>query len=105
MQVLARGGRLVLIGLMGGARAELDLGAVLARHLLITGSTLRTPPGRGEGRARALLPRALRRRPRGTPHPPHPRLRAAAAPGPRRRTTGVEASLHFGKVVLRVRDG
>src|SRR5262245_6231972 len=44
MQVLARCGRLVLIGLMGGARAELDLGAVLSRHLVVTGSTLRSRP-------------------------------------------------------------
>ena len=30
---LAIGGRLVLIGLMGGAKAELNLGALLARRL------------------------------------------------------------------------
>src|SRR5262249_62093564 len=39
---LAVGGRLVLIGLMGGAKAEIGLGALLARRLQVIGSTLRT---------------------------------------------------------------
>jgi putative PIG3 family NAD(P)H quinone oxidoreductase len=39
---LATGGRLVLIGLMGGAQAELNLGALLVRRLSVMGSTLRT---------------------------------------------------------------
>lgn len=39
---LALGGRLVLIGLMGGAKAELNLGALLVRRLSVIGSTLRT---------------------------------------------------------------
>ena len=38
---LAVGGRLVLIGLMGGGSAELDLGSLLLRRLQIIGSTLR----------------------------------------------------------------
>ncbi|MDB5107062.1 MAG: putative quinone oxidoreductase, partial [Candidatus Binatus sp.] len=44
IESLAQGGRLVLIGLMNGARAEIDLAAVLRRHLKIIGSTLRTRP-------------------------------------------------------------
>ena len=39
--LLAVEGRLVVIGLQGGARAELDLGAVLSRRLTVCGSTLR----------------------------------------------------------------
>ena len=39
---LAIGGRLVLIGLMGGAKAELNLALLLARRLSLIGSTLRT---------------------------------------------------------------
>ena len=35
-------GRLIIIGLMGGARAELPLGAVMAKRLKIVGSTLRS---------------------------------------------------------------
>ena len=39
---LAVEGRLVLIGLMGGATAEIDLAAVMSRRLVLTGSTLRS---------------------------------------------------------------
>lgn len=38
---LAPGGRLVLIGLLAGARAEIDLARVLRHHLRLIGSTLR----------------------------------------------------------------
>ncbi|MCH7599356.1 MAG: zinc-binding dehydrogenase, partial [Myxococcales bacterium] len=38
---LATGGRLVLIGLMGGAKAEISLGQLLLKRLQIMGSTLR----------------------------------------------------------------
>jgi NADPH2:quinone reductase len=44
LQCLADDGRLVLIALLGGAKATIDLGAVLRRRLLITGSTLRPRP-------------------------------------------------------------
>jgi len=43
-RVLARGGKLVLIGLQGGPRGEIDLRAVLGRHLTLVGSTLRSRP-------------------------------------------------------------
>ncbi len=38
---LARGGRIVLTGLVGGRRAELDMGTLLAAQGMIIGSTLR----------------------------------------------------------------
>lgn len=41
---LRNGGRLVLIGLLGGNRVEVDLGAVLSRRLRIMGSVLRRRP-------------------------------------------------------------
>lgn len=41
---LAVGGRLVIIGLMGGAKAEISLGLLLARRLQVIGSTLRARP-------------------------------------------------------------
>ena len=41
VQSLADDGRLVFIALLGGAKAQLDLNAVLRRRLTITGSTLR----------------------------------------------------------------
>lgn len=57
-RVLARGGRLVLIGLQGGSRGEVDLRAVLSRHLTLVGSTLRSrPAGEKAGIVRAFLTR------------------------------------------------
>ncbi|RYF04543.1 MAG: NAD(P)H-quinone oxidoreductase [Oxalobacteraceae bacterium] len=41
---LADDGRIVVIALLGGAKAEVDLGQVLRRRLTITGSTLRPRP-------------------------------------------------------------
>jgi putative PIG3 family NAD(P)H quinone oxidoreductase len=41
---LRNGGRLVLIGLLGGGRVEVDLGAILSRRLRIAGSVLRPRP-------------------------------------------------------------
>jgi NADPH:quinone reductase len=38
---LARGGRLVFVGLLGGTRAELDLAEILARHATLIGMTIR----------------------------------------------------------------
>ncbi len=44
VKALATGGRLALIGVMGGRKAELDLGRVLQQRLSIMGSTLRPRP-------------------------------------------------------------
>ena len=44
LEVLAPGGRLVNIGLMGGRRAEIDLGRVLGGSLRLIGSRLRPRP-------------------------------------------------------------
>jgi putative PIG3 family NAD(P)H quinone oxidoreductase len=44
VQTLGVGGRLVVIGLQGGARAELDLGAMLARRLTVHATGLRSRP-------------------------------------------------------------
>ncbi len=43
-------GRLVIIGVLGGAKAELNLGRVLMKRLIITGSTLRarSPAAKGD---------------------------------------------------------
>lgn len=100
---LKLGGRLVLIGLMGGARAEINLGFVIAKRLSIIGSTLRARPVaekaeivRGfravfgaaleAGKLRAIVDQVL---PLGEAQRAHER---------------VEASTHFGKVILRVRE-
>jgi NADPH2:quinone reductase len=44
MSCLADDGRIVIIALLGGAKANVDLGQVLRRRLTITGSTLRPRP-------------------------------------------------------------
>ena len=44
VKLLGIGGRLVLIGLMGGLSAELDLAQVLRKRLRVIGSTLRARP-------------------------------------------------------------
>lgn len=52
LRALAPGGRLVVIGLQGGRKAEIDLGRVLAARLTVVGSTLR---GRDADDKAALL--------------------------------------------------
>ena len=101
LAALAVGGRLALIGLMGGARGEIDLGPLLVRRLQLIGSTLRARPvaekaaivagfaarfgpALADGRIRPIVDRVL------------PLEQAAEA------HRLVERSEHFGKVVLRV---
>lgn len=45
VDVLATGGRLAIIGLQGGRRAELDLGALMALRGSVSAATLRARPG------------------------------------------------------------
>lgn len=49
ISVLADGGRLVVIGLQGGARAELDINALMRRRAGVIGTTLRSRPATGPG--------------------------------------------------------
>jgi putative PIG3 family NAD(P)H quinone oxidoreductase len=44
LAVLATGGRLVVIGLLGGRKAELDLGALMGKRAAVIGTTLRGRP-------------------------------------------------------------
>ena len=44
VRLLATGGRLVVIGLMGGSTAELDLAALVTKRVSVLGSTLRARP-------------------------------------------------------------
>ncbi|MFI7424978.1 NAD(P)H-quinone oxidoreductase [Nonomuraea sp. NPDC049684] len=44
VRALRTGGRLVIIGLQGGGRAELDLGALLTKRASVHGTTLRARP-------------------------------------------------------------
>lgn len=101
LRALAVEGRLVVIGLQGGGRGEIDLGLLLARRLTMTGSTLRARsvdekaalaehmraqvwPGFADGSLRPVVDRTF------------PLARAAEA------HELMEASGHVGKIVLEV---
>jgi putative PIG3 family NAD(P)H quinone oxidoreductase len=99
---LAIGGRLVLIGLMGGAKAELNLAALLTRRLHLIGSTLRARPVE----EKAALVAAFRERfgaalEKGEIAPVVDRVLPLAEAAEAHRA--MKASEHFGKIVLRVR--
>jgi putative PIG3 family NAD(P)H quinone oxidoreductase len=98
---LGTGGVLVLIGLMGGARGEIDLASLLLKRARVVGSTLR---GRSveekAGIVRAFESRfgaALRA---GRLRPVVDRVLPLAAAAEAHRI--VQSSVHFGKVALRV---
>jgi putative PIG3 family NAD(P)H quinone oxidoreductase len=98
---LAVGGRLVVIGLMGGAKAEISLGLLLAKRLQLIGSTLRARPV--EEKASIAAAFAARFGPAladGRVRPIVDRVLPLARAGEAHRL--VKASEHFGKVVLRV---
>jgi putative PIG3 family NAD(P)H quinone oxidoreductase len=96
---LAVGGRLVLIGLMGGAKAEIGLAQLLVRRLHVIGSTLRA---RSVGEKAAIVA-GFRDRfgaalEKGEIAPVVDRvLPLAQAPEAHR---VMQASAHFGKIVL-----
>ena len=67
LDVLAFNGRIVVIGMQGGTKAELDIGLLMRKRAALVSTSLRAPPGRREGRdrgvgARARLAAARRRR-------------------------------------------
>lgn len=96
---LAIGGRMSVIGMMGGPKAELNLGQVLMKRLSIIGSTLRA---RSVGEKAALVAGFLARfgddlaagRIRAVVHRVLPLADAAEA------HRALAASEHFGKIVL-----
>ena len=100
-KALAVGGRLALIGVMGGRKAELDLGRVLTQRQSILGSVLR--PRTVEQKAeiirafeRDVLPHFASGRIAPLIHEIYPLARAADA------HRAMESSSHFGKLVLSV---
>ncbi len=101
IEALAQNGRLVLIGLMNGTRGELDLAAVLRRHLRIFGSTLRSRPVDEKAQiVSAFLARFGPALEAGRLRPPvHTVVPLAAAAEAHRM---MQASEHFGKIVLKV---
>ena len=101
LRSLAVGGRLVLIGLMGGAKAELNLGALLTRRLSVIGSTLRARPLDEKARIVAgFAERFGAALAEGRVGPVVDRVLPLAEAGEAHRA--IAASEHFGKVVLRI---
>ncbi len=101
LEALAHSGRLVLIGLMKGARTEIDLAAVLRRHLKVIGSTLRTRPEKEKAQiVAALLARFGAALEAGRLRPPIYKIVPMANVAEAHRM--MAASEHFGKIVLRI---
>lgn len=98
---LADDGRIVIIALLGGAKANVDLGQVLRRRLTVTGSTLRPRPVAFKAQiARELRETVWPLLAAGTIkpviHEVFPLEQAAAA------HAMMESSAHVGKIVLDV---
>jgi putative PIG3 family NAD(P)H quinone oxidoreductase len=101
LEALAHSGRLVLIGLMKGARTEIDLTAVLRRHLTVIGSTLRTRSEKEKAQIiAALLKRFGAALEAGRLRPPIYKVVPMSNVAEAHRM--MAASEHFGKIVLRI---
>jgi tumor protein p53-inducible protein 3 len=100
IEALAQGGRLVLIGLMKGMHAEIDLSALLRRHLKIFGSTLRNrPPAEKAKIVAAFVKQFGTALEAGRLRPPiYKALPAEEAANAHRM---MQSSEHFGKIVLK----
>ena len=101
LATLAIGGKLVIIGLIGGARAEIDLTMLLHKRMHVVGSTLRARPVDEKGRIiqafESRFGAALRA---GRIRPVIDRILPLAEAAQAHRV--VRSSVHFGKVVLQV---
>lgn len=101
LKSLATGGALVIIGVMRGTRAEIDLASLLARRLRVFGSTLRSRPAEDKSRiVRGFLDRFGADLDAGRIRPVVDRVMPLSDAAEAHRV--VESSAHFGKVVLRV---
>jgi len=101
MKCLADDGRIVVIALLGGARAEVDCNQILRRRLTLTGSTLRPRPVAFKGAiAQALRQRVWPLLERGAikpiVHATFPLEQAATA------HAMMEAGENIGKIILTV---
>jgi NADPH:quinone reductase-like Zn-dependent oxidoreductase len=96
---LARGGRLVVIGLQGGAKSELDLGALLSKRASVHGTTLRARPAQEKaGICAAVVEHVWPLVAAGKVRPVVDRVLALDEVAEAHRV--VEASDHVGKVLL-----
>ncbi|KUG57164.1 NADPH:quinone oxidoreductase [Serinicoccus chungangensis] len=101
IRALARDGRLVVIGLLGGRTGELDLGALLAKRGRVQATSLRSRPPEGKAEIVAAVrehvwPWVAQGRVRPLVQSRHPLEEAAAA------HREMEASQHIGKILLTV---
>jgi NADPH:quinone reductase len=99
MASLKQDGRLVNIGLMGGGKAELNLGLLLVKRLSLIGSTLRSQPLAAKARLaqaleREILPALLAGQLQLTLDSSYPWQQAADA------HAHMEANANLGKVIL-----
>ena len=100
---LALGGRLVIIGMMGGMRGELDVASLMLKRLQVIGSTLRSRPVEEKARiVSAFCDRFGEALEAGRLRPPIDRVFPLAQAAEAHRL--MQASEHFGKIVLKVRD-
>ena len=100
---LALEGRLVLIALMGGAKAEVNLAALMSRRSILTGSTLRSRSVEQKAAIAAAVrgrvwPHIAARRFQPAIHAKYPLCEAAEA------HRVMEASTHIGKLLLVTSD-
>jgi len=103
LDVLATEGRLVVIGMQGGTKTEIDLGLVLRKRLAVIGTTLRARPTEGKAAICASVeehvwPLVADGSVRPVVHASYPLSEAAEA------HRVVEESSHIGKVLLVVDD-
>lgn len=98
---LAADGRLVIIGLMGGAKTEIDLAALLVKRQQVIGSTLRSRSANDKAEiVAAFVERFGAALEQGRIKPVIDRVLPLAAAAEAHRI--VKASEHFGKIALRV---
>jgi NADPH:quinone reductase-like Zn-dependent oxidoreductase len=104
LKSLALDGRLVIIGLMGGARAEIDLAGLLTRRQQVIGSALRTRSAADKAAiVRAFLARFGEALEAGRLRPIVDRVLPLAQAAEAHRA--MAKSEHFGKIALRVEQG
>ena len=101
VRALATGGRLCVIGLQGGAKAELDLGALLVKRATVHATSLRARPGEQKAAiVQAVLAGVWPGIDAGQVHPVIDRVLPLAQAAEAHRV--LEASSHVGKVLLQV---
>jgi len=101
LAALAVGGRLVMIGLMGGSKSEIALATLLVRHLHLIGSTLRSRSVEAKAASIAAFEtRFATALETGRIYPVIDRILPLSEAAEAHRA--VAASEHFGKVILRV---